>query len=864
MGMTLGLNTALSGLLTNQKGLDVISQNIVNVNTKGYVRKVMSPESVTLAGAGAGVQQGGLTRWVDEGLMKDIRAQSSTQGALDAAQTYYPRIEDLFGQVRDETSISHRLQTLQTTFETLTTSPNTAALQWQTVSATLTVTNQFQQMTDQLQSLRLEADRGIESTVGQINEQLATIFDLNQKIVRGTAIGTDVGDLEDKRDTALTSLAKYMDIQYFQRGDGSVGVFTPTGKTLVDKQAAVLTHAATTVTDSWMTKASGNFSAITIDGHPDQDVTSQIGNGQLKALIDMRDTVIPNLQAQVDEAARQLKLTMNQVHNRGTSYPTARTEYTGTRQLVDPANSQAALSGASPQRIWLSGNDDTTIALFDSGGNQVASTTLRTIMSSTAYASSTAAAGAAAASLDITQTPGVSMEDVAAKIQSWMRQQTYQGNALSTATASVATGTFTLNTGSSAVSLAFRDQVSSTAGSAATDTRINFDVDGDGEADQQVGGFSNFFGLNDLFTLSEPNSVSDSEILSLNYTTTQTRTIRLLDPSGQIGNTISVPAGSSLATIAQLINTQTQTSQSAELSSSAIALSTAAQITIGDTAGTIAGFPITIPTTATSLKDIADAINAVGGTVQAKLVEGGPGKYQLRVWDSRGKELDISVANGTMTSGKSLSDYLSFNKSPLIQADVVPEGSGERLRIRQTNNQELFVAADQDGATPPGSLITDLGLHVAATRTAGLLGVRTDIQGSPSLMARGTMQYNADIGQYYMSEGDNTTSMALAAAMSAKTRMATSGQIYAGSYTFAEHVAATIGVVSTDAAASADRQAYQTTLGQALDKQYTSYSGVNLDEEVANMISFQQAYSASAKVISTLQDMLETLVNIVR
>ena len=275
------------------------------------------------------------------------------------------------------------------------------------------------------------------------------------------------------------------------------------------------------------------------------------------------------------------------------------------------------------------------------------------------------------------------------------------------------------------------------------------------------------------------------------------------------------------------------------------------------------GFPITIPSgTTTDLSQVAAAIDAVGGSVQAKVVQDSPGNYQLRVWDSRGQPLNVDVSGGTMGTNN-LGSYLGMKQAHLVQATVIPDGSGYRLRIRQSNDQELYVGATPDNATPPGSIITDLGLQVSATRSAGNLSVRTDIQGSPSLVACGAMQYNADLGKYALSEGDNTTALAMAKTMGTKAAMGSAGDMFAGSYTFAEYASASISVVSTNASHSKDQQSYQTSLGQSLNSQYTSSSGVNLDEEVANMINFQQAYSASAKVISTLQQMLDTLVNII-
>ncbi|MFT7110380.1 MAG: flagellar hook-associated protein 1 FlgK [Psychrobacter glaciei] len=44
----------------------------------------------------------------------------------------------------------------------------------------------------------------------------------------------------------------------------------------------------------------------------------------------------------------------------------------------------------------------------------------------------------------------------------------------------------------------------------------------------------------------------------------------------------------------------------------------------------------------------------------------------------------------------------------------------------------------------------------------------------------------------------------------------------------------------------------------------SSVSGVNLDEEAANLIRFEQGYNASAQVISVARDIFSTLIGIFR
>jgi flagellar hook-associated protein 1 FlgK len=61
---------------------------------------------------------------------------------------------------------------------------------------------------------------------------------------------------------------------------------------------------------------------------------------------------------------------------------------------------------------------------------------------------------------------------------------------------------------------------------------------------------------------------------------------------------------------------------------------------------------------------------------------------------------------------------------------------------------------------------------------------------------------------------------------------------------------------------TAERQVKnQETLLRQIDNRRQSISGVSIDEEMANMIRFQQSYNAAARIISTIDSMLDVIVN---
>ncbi len=75
---------------------------------------------------------------------------------------------------------------------------------------------------------------------------------------------------------------------------------------------------------------------------------------------------------------------------------------------------------------------------------------------------------------------------------------------------------------------------------------------------------------------------------------------------------------------------------------------------------------------------------------------------------------------------------------------------------------------------------------------------------------------------------------------------------------FMKSLVATLGVDSQQAKTFSDSQK---TIVKQIDNRRMSVSGVQLNEELANMVKFQQSYKASAKMINTMNEVYDTLIN---
>ena len=516
-GLTQALRTARSGLLVNQQTLDVVANNIANVNSEGYSRKIVSTETRVLNGVASGVQISEITRRVDEGLLKNIRIELAELNKFTVQDDFFARTQDLFGKPGENSSLSHLFENFTSALELLAVSPNRSLEQAEVVRRAQDVTFALQNMSETIQELRQQADVDIADTVTEMNKIVASIDQLNEDIITNGSVGRDVTDLKDQRDQRIDRLSELVDIRFFFRSDGDVVVFTSGGRTLVDTIPPKITHSAASSVSASTTKNEGDFTGIFVGTIVARnDITSELRGGQLKGLVDLRDDILANMQSQLDEFAAEMRDVFNQIHNRGVSFPGAQS-YAGTRTFVRSAE----------QTITFNGTDDTTVVLFDASGNQTAQTTIRTLNSDVAT---------------------ITIANLATQLQTFLR-----ANGAATATVAISTtNKLDINLNTPAINLSFRDETATTNGSTLEDAVIAFNANAAGPTDETVNGFSNFFGFNDFFVDNLPENIYESNVLVSTFTVSAS-TLTFRDSSGTLGSPLTVAAGTSLEDLATLI-----------------------------------------------------------------------------------------------------------------------------------------------------------------------------------------------------------------------------------------------------------------------------------------------------------------------
>lgn len=310
MGLA-GLTAALSGLRASQQQINLIAQNVSNANTPGYTRKILPQTSQSIEGVTVGVLTGTFTRNVDLNLQRDLWTQVSSVAELDIQQSYLSRIEEFHGDPQLELSVAAEIAQLRDMFAALADSPEDGDIITQTLNQAVDAANKINEFSDMLSQLRNDAQDEISVAVARVNQLLQVVADTNKQIQLNLNIGRPVAALEDTRDGAVKELSGLIEISSFRRGDGVLVVQTNEGVQLADENAEQMTFrpgplAATTY---YPASAAGLFvgdpaeNAITA-----VDIADDFPGGKIGGLLKLRDTTLPRQQAQLDELAHKLAL----------------------------------------------------------------------------------------------------------------------------------------------------------------------------------------------------------------------------------------------------------------------------------------------------------------------------------------------------------------------------------------------------------------------------------------------------------------------------------------------------------------------------------------------------------------------------
>jgi flagellar hook-associated protein 1 FlgK len=178
----------------------------------------------------------------------------------------------------------------------------------------------------------------------------------------------------------------------------------------------------------------------------------------------------------------------------------------------------------------------------------------------------------------------------------------------------------------------------------------------------------------------------------------------------------------------------------------------------------------------------------------------------------------------------------------------------------------LSVLDDRTQRGVGGPSVTQLFGIGAAQRAgrASTFSIRTDIAQNPMNLALAQLNFSGAVGQPVLALGDNSGALKLAQAADATMAFSAAGDFGAMSSSATQYASLLGGSLGRKAAGADDAKTAADAVKSEANTRRQSVEGVNLDEELVNLTTYQQAYSASARLIQTVKDMYDTLLAMAR
>ena len=246
-----------------------------------------------------------------------------------------------------------------------------------------------------------------------------------------------------------------------------------------------------------------------------------------------------------------------------------------------------------------------------------------------------------------------------------------------------------------------------------------------------------------------------------------------------------------------------------------------------------------------------------------------PGQtISFRLSQGDGKPIrDVTVtvpAAGTM---QDLLDSLNANTTGVGLVGAYALDAQGQLSFTPSTSPPVSVSVSQDLTSrgPGGPSISALfGLGVRdQTSRAGRLSVDPDIAADPNKLATSKLNLSVAAGAPAISPGNGQGANALAAAGETTAAFDAVGNLGALNTTLIQYAAQFSAAVGSRASAAETQRLSSEAISKEVDARRESVEGVNLDEELVRLTTYQQAFNASARMIQAAREMFEVLTSVV-
>jgi flagellar hook-associated protein 1 FlgK len=312
MGLSSALASAMSGLRANQAALSIVSSNVANAQTPGYVVQTPNQIEVTTGDFGSTAMTTGVSRELDTFVQNQLRTETGGSGYADQMANILKQLQNVYGTPGNSGTLETALNNFTTALQALSTSSGASSAQTVALGAAQALATQLNVTTKGIQSLRSNVEQDLGTSAQAANAAMQQVATINTKLQGLSANDPSAATLMDQRDQAINTLSKYVDVRVTTDGSNQANIYTTTGIQLVGAGlASQFTFAsagaisATSLYNTDPAKSGVGALNIVLPNGSKVDVVANnvVSSGQIAADLKLRDQTLVQAQNQIDQLA---------------------------------------------------------------------------------------------------------------------------------------------------------------------------------------------------------------------------------------------------------------------------------------------------------------------------------------------------------------------------------------------------------------------------------------------------------------------------------------------------------------------------------------------------------------------------------
>ncbi len=295
----LGMDIALRGLYSSQRGLTTVSHNVDNTNTPGYSRQVNDQQaarpmlvanSAGMMGMGSDVMA--VNRLRDEFLDEKYWSETQFLGEWEVKSQLIDDLQTVYNEPSDS-GFNTIINDFYAGMQQLSTDPSSLSTRAMVKEKGIMVAKYFNNVATHFEQLQDDVNNMVNAKVEELNSYANQVRELNLQIYNYEITGNTANDLRDRRGYVVDQISKIVNTQSYEIETGYTlpggakekrFVVSISGKALVD-HADVVRIDATMRTDKMNPEDLNNLYNLSWeDGNK-----LSIRSGELKGYLDMRD-----------------------------------------------------------------------------------------------------------------------------------------------------------------------------------------------------------------------------------------------------------------------------------------------------------------------------------------------------------------------------------------------------------------------------------------------------------------------------------------------------------------------------------------------------------------------------------------------